>query len=77
MALSWLEDETTDLMEQFIGIVRGRTVNSTRGRQHEQAPAKRKKTERDGKKPAARKSAAKPRPGPRAPNGKRGKPRRR
>ncbi|QRP45643.1 LysR substrate-binding domain-containing protein [Amycolatopsis sp. FDAARGOS 1241] len=32
VALSWLEDETTDLMEQFIGIVRGRTVNSTRGR---------------------------------------------
>jgi DNA-binding transcriptional LysR family regulator len=32
VALSWLEEETTDLMEQFIGIVRGRTVNSTRGR---------------------------------------------
>ena len=31
VALSWLEDETTDLVEQFIGIVRGRTVNSTRG----------------------------------------------
>jgi DNA-binding transcriptional LysR family regulator len=32
VALSWLEDETTDAVEQFIGIVRGRTVNSTRGR---------------------------------------------
>ena len=32
VALSWLEDETTDLVEEFIGIVRGRTVNSTRGR---------------------------------------------
>ncbi|HEY0454608.1 LysR substrate-binding domain-containing protein, partial [Actinophytocola sp.] len=32
VALSWLEDETTDVMEQFIGIVRGRTRNSTRGR---------------------------------------------
>ncbi|MBK1787250.1 LysR family substrate-binding domain-containing protein [Prauserella cavernicola] len=32
VALSWIEDETTELMEQFIGIVRGRTVNSTRGR---------------------------------------------
>ncbi|WP_236792704.1 LysR substrate-binding domain-containing protein [Amycolatopsis sp. GM8] len=32
VALSWPEEETTDLMEQFIGIVRGRTVNSTRGR---------------------------------------------
>ncbi|MGW5052760.1 LysR substrate-binding domain-containing protein [Actinokineospora sp. NPDC004072] len=32
VALSWLEDETTDPIELFIGIVRGRTVNSTRGR---------------------------------------------
>ena len=39
VALSWLEDETTDLVEQFIGIVRGRTVNSTRGAAPEPAPA--------------------------------------
>ncbi|EOD64118.1 LysR substrate-binding domain-containing protein [Amycolatopsis vancoresmycina] len=52
VALSWLEEETSDLMEQFIGIVRGRTVNSTRGRQ--QAPPERKRPER---KPA---TAAKP-----------------
>ncbi|MEV1046478.1 LysR substrate-binding domain-containing protein [Streptomyces sp. NPDC049916] len=33
IALSWPEAETTpDLVEEFIGIVRGRTVNSTRGR---------------------------------------------
>jgi DNA-binding transcriptional LysR family regulator len=32
VALSWLQDRTTDLVEEFIGIVRGRTVNSTRGR---------------------------------------------
>lgn len=31
VALSWPEAETTELMEHFIGIVRGRTVNSTRG----------------------------------------------
>ena len=31
VALSW-PDETTDLVEDFIGIVRGRTVNSSRGR---------------------------------------------
>lgn len=31
VALSWPEAETTELMEQFIGIVRGRSVNSTRG----------------------------------------------
>ncbi|MFJ9694314.1 LysR substrate-binding domain-containing protein [Kitasatospora sp. NPDC101183] len=32
VALSWLEERTTDLVEEFIGIVRGRTVNSSRGR---------------------------------------------
>lgn len=33
VALSWPEsEETPDLVEEFIGIVRGRTVNSTRGR---------------------------------------------
>jgi DNA-binding transcriptional LysR family regulator len=42
VALSWPEDETTDLMEQFIGIVRGRTVNSTRGRPPATAPAQAK-----------------------------------
>ncbi|HEX6355180.1 LysR substrate-binding domain-containing protein [Actinophytocola sp.] len=40
VALTWLEEETTDLMEQFIGIVRGRTVNSTRGRPQPQAERK-------------------------------------
>jgi DNA-binding transcriptional LysR family regulator len=71
VALSWLEDETTDLMETFIGIVRGRTVNSTRGRQP--APAEKKRPER---KPPAAKSAGKQpvRRGGGAP--KRGKPRR-
>ncbi|MFJ8693308.1 LysR family transcriptional regulator substrate-binding protein [Streptomyces roseolilacinus] len=32
VALSWPEERTTDRVEDFIGIVRGRTVNSTRGR---------------------------------------------
>ncbi|MFI1202581.1 LysR substrate-binding domain-containing protein [Streptomyces sp. NPDC020883] len=32
VALSWREDRTTDQVEDFIGIVRGRTVNSSRGR---------------------------------------------
>jgi DNA-binding transcriptional LysR family regulator len=41
VALTWLADETTELVEQFIGIVRGRTVNSTRGLP--QAPAAKKK----------------------------------
>ncbi|WP_052851535.1 LysR substrate-binding domain-containing protein [Streptomyces avicenniae] len=49
VALSWREDGTTDLVEQFIGIVRGRTVNSTRGRPQAAAEPKRK--------PAAKKAA--------------------
>jgi DNA-binding transcriptional LysR family regulator len=40
VALCWLEDDTSDLVEQFIGIVRGRTVNSTRGRPATPPPAK-------------------------------------
>ncbi|MER7659403.1 LysR family substrate-binding domain-containing protein [Streptomyces albidoflavus] len=32
VALSWPEEHTTDLVDAFIGIVRGRTANSTRGR---------------------------------------------
>ncbi|MGX2998867.1 LysR family substrate-binding domain-containing protein [Streptomyces sp. JNUCC 64] len=32
VALSWPKEATTDLVEEFIGIVRGRTVNSWRGR---------------------------------------------
>ncbi|WP_231618837.1 LysR family substrate-binding domain-containing protein [Nonomuraea sp. SBT364] len=32
VGLAWLTDATTDLVEDFIGIVRGRTANSSRGR---------------------------------------------
>ncbi|TWP48496.1 LysR family transcriptional regulator substrate-binding protein [Lentzea tibetensis] len=55
VALSWLEDETTDLMEQMIGIVRGRTVNSTRGRPAE--PAKRERPSDGARKAVAGKGA--------------------
>jgi DNA-binding transcriptional LysR family regulator len=75
VALSWLEDETTDLIEQFIGIVRGRTVNSTRGRAPAPAPvapAKAKRPDADRRKPAAGGSRTRG-----AGAGKRGKPRRR
>ncbi|MFG2950399.1 LysR family transcriptional regulator substrate-binding protein [Streptomyces adustus] len=64
VALSWPEEATTDLVEDFIGIVRGRTVNSTRGRT---AAARDPKSERgaasdarrkpDGGKPAGRTAA--------------------
>ncbi len=36
VALAWPEDATTDLVDDFIGIVRGRTANSTRGRRTQQ-----------------------------------------
>lgn len=39
VALAWPEAAHTDLVEDFIGIVRGRTVNSTRGRPQPQAQA--------------------------------------
>lgn len=79
VALSWPDDETTDLMEQFIGIVRGRTVNSTRGRPPDPTPAKRKRTDREGQKATARKpTGGKRQSGTGAPQGsKRAKPRRR
>ncbi|MEV2190094.1 LysR substrate-binding domain-containing protein [Streptomyces phaeochromogenes] len=91
VALSWPEDRTTDLVEDFIGIVRGRTVNSTRGRSTAQAEPKSKGSEKTDKgaarrKPAAGKATGKatgkptgrnPRSGSGAPKGaKRGKPRR-
>ncbi|MEU0130213.1 MULTISPECIES: LysR family substrate-binding domain-containing protein [unclassified Streptomyces] len=86
IALSWPEEKTTDLVEEFIGIVRGRTVNSTRGRPPTPPQPK------DGKKASApRRTAAgqtprggaggtrNPKGGAKNPKaaGKRGKPRRR
>lgn len=63
VALSWPQEETTDLVEDFIGIVRGRTVNSSRGRRPDPDPAqpKAKRSETGGarRKPAAGKTAGK------------------
>lgn len=80
VALSWPEEATTDLVEDFIGIVRGRTVNSTRGRTKPPAEQQRKRSEptgtrqkpapKTGRTPRARTAGGKPAP-------KRGKPRRR
>ncbi|MGW1993911.1 LysR substrate-binding domain-containing protein [Embleya sp. NPDC001921] len=84
VALSWPEAHTTDLVEEFIGIVRGRTVNSSRGRTPTPAQPKTKSQRPDAsgakRKPgAAGGSAGKgARGGPGAGKGaKRGKPRRR
>ncbi|WP_346283845.1 LysR family substrate-binding domain-containing protein [Streptomyces sp. SID6139] len=59
VALSWPEAATTDLVEEFIGIVRGRTVNSTRGRGAAGRPADGGTAEGRTAKPGA-KSAGKP-----------------
>ncbi|MGW2313158.1 LysR family transcriptional regulator substrate-binding protein [Actinomadura luteofluorescens] len=42
IGLAWLEVVTTDLMEELIGIVRGRTPNSSRGRNAQQQPPRKK-----------------------------------
>ncbi|MFG2193776.1 LysR family substrate-binding domain-containing protein [Streptomyces sp. NPDC048639] len=93
VALSWPEEATTDLVDDFIGIVRGRTVNSTRGRrsapEEPKTSAGRAAGKSAGRSPgtAAGKSAGKSagRSGGTSPRGgsrgsklpKRGKPRRR
>ncbi|MGW3287942.1 LysR family substrate-binding domain-containing protein [Streptomyces sp. NPDC001002] len=45
VALAWPEDATTDLVEDFIGIVRGRTANSSRGRKTADPEPKTKRAE--------------------------------
>ncbi|MEU3091066.1 LysR family transcriptional regulator substrate-binding protein [Streptomyces massasporeus] len=93
VALAWPEDAKTDQVEDFIGIVRGRTANSTRGRQQPPARGESASADRGGArrkpapgKPAAGKSAAGKSAGAKrtgksgrgAPkNDRRGKPRRR
>ncbi|RVU19880.1 LysR family transcriptional regulator [Streptomyces antnestii] len=60
VALSWPENETTpDLVEEFIGIVRGRTVNSSRGRTPTPPQPKARRTDKSAaarQKPAAGKN---------------------
>jgi DNA-binding transcriptional LysR family regulator len=57
IGLAWLEAATTDLMEELIGIVRGRTPNSSRGRTPQQQPTR--------KKPPQKPSTSQPRRRPR------------
>lgn len=79
VALCWPEDATTDLVEDLIGIVRGRTVNSTRGRgtlQPEQPPPKRKRAEPARQQPTSGTPTGRPRSAG-ARGTKRGRPRRR
>ncbi|NJP67109.1 LysR substrate-binding domain-containing protein [Streptomyces spiramenti] len=46
VGLAWREDTTTDDVDDFVGIVRGRTANSTRGQRQQAEPAKAAKAER-------------------------------
>jgi DNA-binding transcriptional LysR family regulator len=48
VVLAWPEDRTTDLMEELIGIVRGRTANSSRGPQRPAQPEPKKRAESGG-----------------------------
>jgi DNA-binding transcriptional LysR family regulator len=82
VALAWPEGETTELMEQFIGIVRGRTVNTSRGaapaEQAAQKPASKsaqKSAQKSGQK-SAPKPTRKPAKSPDRRGGQRRKPRR-
>lgn len=90
VALSWPEEATTDLVEEFIGIVRGRTVNSSRGRRatpEREKPAPKAKPrstpQRAAGKSTGNKAGKNPRGNPRgggsgaAKSGRRGKPGRR
>jgi DNA-binding transcriptional LysR family regulator len=61
IALAWLADETTDLIEEFVGIVRGRTVNSSRGAP--QADTKRSASQKAAAKRASRQSKGSVPPG--------------
>ncbi|MFJ6564431.1 LysR family substrate-binding domain-containing protein [Streptomyces sp. NPDC091412] len=64
IALCWPEEAHTDLVEHFIGIVRGRTVNSTRGRTQAQPEEQsRSKDRRAGAAETRRKPAAGGKPG--------------
>jgi len=81
VALSWPEGATTDLVEEFIGIVRGRTVNSSRGRAPtppQPKQAKRAEAAGTGRKPAPGRAPG-GKPSGRSPKfgqgGKRGRPR--
>lgn len=60
VALSFpIRDENPELVEHMIGIVRGRTVNSTRGPEPVQQKAQPKQQQRRGPAPAQRKQPAK------------------
>ncbi|MDH6281922.1 LysR substrate-binding domain-containing protein [Prescottella agglutinans] len=59
VALAWPAGATTDLVEEFVGIVRGRSVNSSRGRGAPEPAPKRTASQKAAAKRAARVEAGK------------------
>jgi DNA-binding transcriptional LysR family regulator len=72
VALAWVRDRHTDLVEEMIGIVRGRTANSTRGRAPAAPANPTARTPAGGRtaRPAADRAGA---PKPRKPRRRRGR----
>lgn len=82
VALSWPQDAHTDLVEDFIGIVRGRTVNSTRGRKPAEPQPRGTEPAKSGRGAAGRRkpgagAGRQAAPAKRGGGARRGKPRRR
>lgn len=73
VALSWPADRTTDLVEEFIGIVRGRTANSSRGPNPHETPKTKERAPRAAKPHTAKQQPAKAGKA-RAQDSRRGKP---
>ncbi|MGW0175215.1 LysR substrate-binding domain-containing protein [Rhodococcus sp. NPDC003322] len=59
VALAWPADRTTELVEEFVGIVRGRSANSSRGRGADEPAPKRTASQKAAAKRAARVEAGK------------------
>lgn len=59
VALAWPADATTELVDEFVGIVRGRSVNSSRGRGAPEPAPKRTAAQKAAAKRAARAEAGK------------------
>lgn len=61
VGLVWLTDRTTDLVDEFVGIVRGRTANSSRGRHDDPETKTKRRGERQGSQPQKSVDDTKPR----------------
>ncbi len=58
VALGWVTEDKTDLVEEFIGIVRGRTANSSRGVAGPTTPTPEASKKKDGRSSSGGKSGA-------------------